>query len=154
MAAIAEIHASLHPSDSVVGDIAVGDYLRRLCGRLTTAFLEEGEERITLSVEANHAMIEPDRALPLGLIVNELVTNALKHAFPSAGSGEIKISFGRRDGGWRLEVQDSGSGMPPSEEAGDNGFGSRLVALLVKQIGGTVVVRQDQGTVVIVEVPA
>ncbi len=154
VAAIADIHASLHPNEGLVGDIAVGDYLRRLCGRLTTAFLEEGEGRITLTVEADHAMIEPDRALPLGLIVNELVTNALKHAFSTGGQGEIRISFARRDGGWRLAVRDTGSGMPPGEEERESGFGSRLVAMLVKQIGGTLEVRQDEGTVVVVEAPA
>ncbi len=154
VAAIAEIHASLHPADGMVGDVAVGDYLKRLCGRLTTAFLEKGqEERISLTVEADQATLDLDRALPLGLIVNELVTNALKHAFPSGGSGAIRISFARRDGSWRLEVRDTGSGIPSFPEERESGFGSKLVRLLVKQIGGTLQVGRDAGTVAVVDVP-
>ena len=154
VAAIAEIHASLHPAERMVGDVAVGDYLKRLCGRLTTAFLEKGEEeRISLTVEADRQRSILDRALPLGLIVNELVTNALKHAFPSGGSGAIRISFARRDGGWRLEVRDTGSGIPSFPEERESGFGSKLVRLLVKQIGGTLHVGRDAGTVAVVDVP-
>jgi PAS domain S-box-containing protein len=154
VAAIAEIHASLHPTEGASGDIAVGDYLERLCGRLTTAFLEDDGERITLKVEANHARLDLERALPLGLIVNELVTNALKHAFPAGMGGAITVAFTHRDGGWRLEVGDTGPGTAPSDENGESGFGSRLVELLVKQIGGRMEIGRDVGTVVVVEVPA
>ena len=73
------------------------------------------------------------RAVPIGLIVNELATNAYKHAFASGRNGEIAVGL-HRGQGFALTVEDNGKGCPA--DAAD-GLGSQLVRLLVHQIGGT-----------------
>ena len=74
--------------------------------------------------------------MPVGLVVNELATNAIKYAFP-AGRGRVSISFERRDGEVALRVADDGVGLGKSPHAGGAGMGSRFVDAFVRQLGGT-----------------
>jgi two-component sensor histidine kinase len=88
-----------------------------------------------------------ERAIPAGLIVNELVTNALKHAFPGNRQGEIRIDFnGGEDGRITLRVADNGVGLPPDLEITKTGtLGLQLVTMLARQLRGVLSVDGEHG---------
>jgi len=105
------------------------DYLKALC-----ANIDPRRPEVSIEVDVDAAGIPLDRAVPVGLIVNELVTNSLKYAFNETG-GVINVAF-RVDqtiGEAKLSVSDNGRGMGPPREGG---FGLRLVESLVGQLGG------------------
>ncbi|HOX17331.1 MAG TPA: sensor histidine kinase, partial [Spirochaetales bacterium] len=89
-----------------------------------------------------------EKAIPCGLVVNELVTNALKHAFPSGRQGSIRVGIRReRDGVLELEVADDGVGMSGASGR-EGGIGRHLVASLVAQLGGVETVSSNGGVTV------
>jgi two-component sensor histidine kinase len=139
VAAIGVAHDQLN-LDRGTGQIEIADYMQALCGNLSQRREGVSIETALEPVEMPHA-----RAVPLGLIVNELVTNALKHAYPEGRSGTIRVEFATLPGGEaRLCVRDDGVGMGPPR-AGSSG--TELVRGLVKQIGGRMVqAEQAQGT--------
>ncbi len=128
VAAIGMAHDQLAPGQGAAR-VELADYLQALCGNL-------GKRREEVRVEArvSHARLAHERAVPLGLIVNELVTNALKYAFPDAGGGTIRVGFeATAEGEGHLGVRDDGVGMGPPRPGSS---GSELVRRLVQQIGG------------------
>ncbi|THD37912.1 MAG: sensor histidine kinase [Sphingomonas sp.] len=137
------------------GEVNVKDYLDDLCATLSDALLLRGG--VTLACDADPALIERDHAVSIGLILNELVTNAAKHAFGGRESGSIAVSWKRRaEGGWRLTVADDGVGMPPGPKTArrDGGLGQRLIEAFAHQVGGTLTTASDeQGTRVTMDVP-
>src|SRR5206468_10226684 len=90
---------------------------------------------IAVKVEADEVNLRTEQAIPLGLIVNELVTNALKHAFPDDRSGTVAITLRNTKPSLTLIVEDNGIGCPPTRE---ERLGSRLTRLLAQQLGATV----------------
>ena len=106
------------------------EFLEDLCTDLQLATLAERPVAIATEIDSHSIGIE--KAVPLGLIVNELVTNAAKHAFPDGRSGTIKVTFSREDQFYILSVQDDGVGLP---EAVRQGTGSHLLRLLAGQLG-------------------
>jgi len=99
-----------------------------------------GERRpLSIQVKATSGSATSSEAVSLGLIVTELVINALKHAFPEGNEGEILVSYESRDSGWRLSVADNGSG--PKEADGEPshiGLGTSIVEALAHQLKATV----------------
>ena len=88
-----------------------------------------------------------DTAIPLGMVVNELVTNAVKYAYPYPTAGVISVQLTRVDQGIRLIVADDGDGLSEEALRASNGLGMRLVRSLVAQVDGELVVRGPPGTV-------
>jgi two-component system, sensor histidine kinase PdtaS len=125
-------------------------YLTDLCQRLSAA--HRGVRPINIVVEAEEAHVKPEHTLPLGMIVNELVTNSLKYAFPRGRPGRIGVSV-RDEGGPELvmRVEDDGVGCaddPPE------GTGSVLMKLMTRQIGGSMIRETSaQGCAVTVRIP-
>ena len=108
---------------------------------------------IGLTVRADALDVGLDFAIPLGLLVTELVTNALRHAFP-AGTGEIEVLLsGAAGGGLELVVSDNGHGYEPVARVDETGLGSRIIRGLVDQLHGSMTVRQDGGTQCHVRLP-
>ena len=93
-----------------------------------------------------------DRVLSLGLVVNELVTNAVKHAFPEGRDGVILVRFTRTGTGWRLEVADNGVGMDVTQRKA--GLGTGLVEQFVRQAEGTLTLESRGGTQAYLDLPA
>lgn len=119
------------------GLVEMRDYLGDLCAALAEALLLRGGVRLDCDVAP--CAIERDRAVSIGLVLNELVTNAAKHAFGGRDSGVIAVSFGSRPGGWTLTVADDGTGIDKAARpAADGGLGSRLIEAFARQSGGTV----------------
>jgi two-component sensor histidine kinase len=85
-------------------------------------------------------------AVPCGLIVNELVTNAFRHAFPRGSKGTVRVEFTAGTGQYRLRVSDDGVGLPHDlDVARTTSLGLRLVHGLAEQIGGTIEVDRGPG---------
>lgn len=121
-----------------------------------TARLEEGN-RITIAVEAPEPVLVPlTDAVSLGLVLNELLVNALRHAFPNGRSGRITIMLWREPAGaLSVVVADDGVGLMPGRDlAATQSAGGRIVEALARQLGATVEVGQGPGTRVTVAVPA
>lgn len=153
---IALVHETLYQSGELAR-INLGDYLRTLVQYLLESWIGVSG-RIRLSVDAAKVELPIDVAIPCGLIVNELVTNALKHAFPYERSGSIGISvISETPGRMKLVVVDDGVGLPEGVDIGRSaGLGLQLVATLIRQLRGSVAVRRHPGTTVelTLQVPA
>lgn len=102
---------------------------------------------ITVDVPLHGMHLDLERTIHCGLLVNELLTNALKHAFPPGAPGEIGVRLQRRDERVILEVWDRGKGLPPDlDPARTTSLGLRLVHTLSRRLGATVAVEHDNGT--------
>lgn len=136
-------------SSGELHDLDLADFLRRLCQSLRDSLALDAKG-VELEVEAEPLRADIDVAMPLGLLVNELVVNAARHAFQGRDRGRIVISLREANGRWRLQVRDDGIGI---EEAAE-GLGSRIVAGLVDQLGGTQEIMSEAGLARRVEFPS
>jgi two-component sensor histidine kinase len=111
---------------------------------------------VVLEVEAESHRIATLQGRPLGLILNELVVNALKYAFPDGRPGTVRIDFRYRDGEYVLAVTDDGIGIDLAAPPQGTGLGKRLVRVLTAQIGGASDIRlgKDGGTICTIQWPA
>ena len=108
---------------------------------------------IALKTDIESELLPTDRAIPIGLIVNELVTNAVKYAFPSETRGTVTVTLKRVPGELRLTVSDDGKGVDPRRA--DSGLGGRLVEGFAQQLGGQVERESgNQGTIVCLILPS
>ena len=117
---IARIHRQIYASPDSV-NIDLRHYLQELCTSLSEAVLPAG---ISLECECDPVMMPRERTLSLGLAVNELITNAIKHAFPGGKEGAIHLRFARAAAGWQLSVRDNGVGAAARIEK--TRFGHRI----------------------------
>jgi two-component system CheB/CheR fusion protein len=109
---------------------------------------------VEVEIDAEAVLLDMTQAVPCGLIVNELLTNALKHAFPQGQPGKIKVSFGSDQTHWRLEVGDDGIGLPADIDPGNvNSMGFQLIQLLAQQLGGSLDAVRDAGTRFVIRFP-
>jgi two-component sensor histidine kinase len=89
-----------------------------------------------LKTDIESVLLPTDRAISIGLIVNELLTNALKYAFPNESKGTVMVTLKRAPGELRLTVADDGKGLDPLRA--DSGLGGRLVEGFAQQLGGQI----------------
>jgi two-component sensor histidine kinase len=109
------------------------DYLEELCRKMAASI--SGPNPVALRVHSDEIYIHSERAVPLAIIVNELVTNSIKYAFPEGRVGAIEVSL-RNDGELELIVADNGVGATDADAA-RGGVGSTIIALLTQQLAGT-----------------
>jgi two-component sensor histidine kinase len=147
--AVNSVYESLSLSSQGLGTIRLQDQLQEICDRIRDGLLPES---VVLETELEPILVPHETGACIGIVVNELVTNACKHAFPDR-SGRIKVSA-RRDGQQALiAVVDDGCGMPGSARA-RRGLGTRLVEAFVKRLGGHSEVRSsEEGTAHVITVP-
>jgi two-component sensor histidine kinase len=164
--AIAGVHDQLWRQGDKTGD-KTGDEGEGVPGELDLApFLEKlvanlagGVPDRQLACTAVPHRISADRAVPIGLLVNELVTNALKYAYPPEThpeGGEIRVRAEHRPGGLVVEVSDDGIGLPPGFEIGraSKSLGMRVVGSLTRQLGGRLTTpARERGACFRLEVP-
>jgi two-component sensor histidine kinase len=127
--------------------VPVDGYLRRIVATLTASLLEE-TSNIEIEVDAEALEIDPERAVPFGLLVNELATNAVKHAFPD-GEGRIVLRVRRIGEQIELCVSDNGMGMGFDDKDAaktSERHGADYMAIFVRQLGGTPAVSESEGT--------
>ena len=142
-----EVHSVLENSPETVN---LGAYLTDLCQRLSAA--HRGVRPINIVVEAQEAHVKPECTLPVGIIINELVSNSLKYAFPGGRPGRIGVSV-RDEGGADLVMRVEDDGIGCAEDILE-GTGSVLMKLMTRQIGGSMVRETPtQGCAVVVRIP-
>lgn len=132
---VAAVQSHLHAADSI-DQVEVESYLTKLCRKLSDSMIPE-ERQVSIDVLADDGMVTADYAVNIGLIVTELVTNAIRYAFPSPRTGAaITVLYEMDDLAWRLTVSDNGAGKVNSgfDEAG-RGLGTTIIRSLVKQLG-------------------
>jgi two-component sensor histidine kinase/PAS domain-containing protein len=145
--AVAELYDVIAKS-SAFGPVEVDAYLEGIASNIRSSLLGQ-HSGIEIAVEAEPLTILADHAVPFGLMVNELATNAIKYAFPK-GAGRITLGFQRRDGEVTLTVEDNGVGMSSK----GTGMGSRFLDAFAMQLGGTVAkASAPSGTTFIVRLP-
>lgn len=147
--AMARAHDLLGRSDHVQ-QVNAGGYVADLCAALEA--LTESDDRIQLEAQVEEGIfVSADRAIPLGLALTELVTNAVKYAFPPPRSGTIRAQVRRsQPGRVELVIQDNGIGMAGVREGS---LGYSLIRSLVQQIEGDIDIRSDAGVIVTISFP-
>jgi two-component sensor histidine kinase len=146
--AMALIH-QLFYERSDFSTVDLGLYLRRLASLLRES-LGEARARVSIEVDApSNIIMDLQRSVPCGLLINELVTNAIKHAFPDGRSGAIRVSTELLDPSRaRIIVSDNGVGVPPHVTPGDesSSLGFQLIPLFVDQLGGELRLVREAGS--------
>ena len=143
--AMASVHSLLYRSQNFA-EINFGEYVRETAGELFRTY-KTGTAAISLIVHADNVMLPIDTAVPCGLIINELITNSLKYAFPELKKGEITIEMNRTEEGVRLLFEDNGIGFPKDIHFNNTEtFGLKLVHMLVKQLDGSIEQDTNNGT--------
>jgi two-component sensor histidine kinase len=148
---IAHIHQRLY-RDQEIKTINFGAFLSELC-----ADLQGSASHCSLDVDAPNLQVTTDRAIPLALVVNELVTNAFKYAYPAEGTGgRVRVAVVVRDNGEiAITVKDEGVGLPDGfSVAGGTNLGMILIASLLAQLSGRIEIQDHgPGTCFLVTVP-
>jgi two-component sensor histidine kinase len=144
--AMALVHDKLYQSKDLA-NIDFGEYAKNLVENQLAAY-GGNRERISVTVSAENLFFDIDLATPCGLIISELISNAMKHAFPRNRKGEINIAFNSiNENEVELMVSDNGIGLPADLDfETTESFGLYLIKLLVEQIEGTVDLERDGGT--------
>lgn len=141
---MALVHEKLYQRHDLAR-IEMADYVQGLAAMLLSAYGERSRW-VTVDVQAEAVTLDIDRAVPAGLILNELISNAFKHAFPAGRAGRLQISIAPRDGGVHLAVRDDGIGAPPGLDlANADSLGLRLVHILAAQLDATPTFINDRG---------
>jgi PAS domain S-box-containing protein len=151
---MALIHEKLYQSRSF-GTIDLAEYLTRLIQYLFRSY-EELSAGVTLEMDVRDVSLDIDTALPASLIINELVSNSLKYAFPGGKGGKICIRARKEEGdGYVMEIRDNGVGLPGALDLEKTGtLGLHLVhGLAVNQLGGSIEQGTGKGTSFIIRFP-
>jgi two-component sensor histidine kinase len=151
---MAFVHEKLHQAKDLA-KIDVGDYLKLLCTNLAQSF--GGDLRkpsIEMEIISCDLTLSVDIAIPMGLIVNEIVSNCYKHAFPDGRRGRIEIKLERSNGNLRLSVRDNGVGFPGGFEIEKtNSLGLQLILSLVSQVHGSIHLQHESGSLFLITIP-
>ncbi len=149
---MALIHEKLYRSDNLA-QIDLSDYVRDIAHSLVLSY-SNVSSGIQLNFDTEQVILGIDAAVPCGLILNELISNALKHAFPDKQSGEIKISLHNAAQQIHLQVADTGIGFPPDLDfQHTTSLGLILVNNLVKQLNGSIALQNHKGVVFDIDFP-
>ncbi|SON56385.1 Blue-light-activated histidine kinase 2 [Hartmannibacter diazotrophicus] len=137
-----------HLSMASGGTVELRSYFTQLSQSLGASMISD-PERLSISVTVDDSTVDADISVSLGLIVTELVINALKHAFPDEQAGTIAINYGSAGKDWTLSVTDDGIGMPVGDDAPKAGLGTGIVEALAKNLQGEIQLSDtDPGTAV------
>lgn len=148
---MAQANIHLYSPGDTDETIDLAAYLSDLCGNLSDSLLLTGLVRLELDLAP--ARMSRDRAVAMGLVVNELVTNAAKYAFPSGRAGVITVALRRRDDGAELIVADDGVGLPPEDQIRQGGLGRRLVESFARQAGAALTRSEGPGVRYVLALP-
>ena len=140
IAAMSAVHEQLYLSDQI-GRLDVGDYLRKLVDNLAETY----GRRTAVTYDLDRIGAEIELALPLGLVVSEITSNAFKHAFPDGRVASLTVELKRQDEDQaRLRISDNGVGFDPDQQ--DSGLGLRLLQAFSQQLNATYGFHIDNGT--------
>jgi len=150
---MALIHQDLYHKESLT-EIGVKGYVEKLTSELFATYRID-TNLISRSMDVDDMELDVDTLIPLGLIINELLTNSLKYAFPAEREGSLLVSLSKSDNQIELVVKDDGVGYDPTEVR-DDSFGSTLIAALTEQLEGVISfeTKLDGGTSVTIVIPS
>ncbi|HFA50061.1 MAG TPA: tetratricopeptide repeat protein [Bacteroidetes bacterium] len=141
------IHQSLYQTD-IANGMEIGDYIGQLGKSLFDSYNIK-EDKIKFAINAAPLRLDVDTLIPIGLILNELLSNALKHAFPDGREGEIKVNFEKKENALLLQVKDNGVGMSiTNPDKNKNSFGMQLIKAFSKKLNANMEVVEKNGTLV------
>ena len=141
---MALIHQKLYQQDNIQG-IYMPEYIDNLTSSLLSSY-KASNDKIHIKKEVDTINLDIDTAIPLGLILNELLTNSLKYAFVDRKEGTLQIKLTEIDKKLILEVSDDGVGMKNDEEGNKNSFGLTLIESLAEKLDASVEMNQNEGT--------
>ena len=144
---MALVHEMLYKSKSL-SKIDFNEYIHNLIESLFIVYNIKSEQ-VATTIEVTDKPVSITTAIPLGLIISELLTNALKYAFPSERKGEIRITMTIDDDNmYNLTVRDNGIGLPENFNIETiSSFGMRLISILIKQLDGSSNIHNDNGAI-------
>jgi len=129
---------------SRLGDVELHPYFKALCESIGASMIAD-HEQISLEVTSDDSITTADTSVSLGLIVTELVINALKHAFPDNRKGHIVVDYRTRGEDWTLSVNDDGVGISPDRDIAKAGLGTGIVDALARQLDARVQLDSTSG---------
>jgi two-component system, sensor histidine kinase PdtaS len=136
---------------SSLADVELRGYFSELCESIGASMIPD-RDNLRLEVQCDESSAAPDISVSLGLIVTELVINALKHAFPDGRGGQIVVSYQSAKSDWTLSVSDNGIGMPDGTVPAKAGLGTSIVQALTKQLDAQLSIRPARpGTRVVID---
>jgi two-component sensor histidine kinase len=146
---VADIQKHLHASDGIE-QIEIEPYLKKLVAGLASSMIGPQQD-IEIKLTADSGSLPSSHAVSLGLIVTELIMNALKHAFPESRSpGRLNIAFEKADADWKLTVSDNGVGRGrPTAARGSTGLGTAIVKALAQQLDARIAEPATEGGLVV-----
>jgi two-component sensor histidine kinase len=147
---MALVHENLYRTGDFA-NVRMDSHIKALCTQLVQAY-RMSEQKVDVITDLEDIELDLDQAVSVGLIINELVSNALKHGFPDDRLGVVKVALKRcEDGRCMLSVRDNGTGLPKGYEVGHaDSLGLQLVEDLTQQLHGTVTIEHDRGAAFIV----
>jgi two-component sensor histidine kinase len=150
--AVGRVHEQLYKTEGRFGAFDAGEYSETLARELVESL---GRDDVTLTTDVESALLDMRQAAPLALILNELVTNALKYGCPEGRPSRIDVGFRTVGDQFRLTVTDEGDGLPAGFTPGSNAsLGMRAIEALTRQLGGRFSVEpRDVGAAFAVEFP-
>src|ERR1700730_2415725 len=150
--ALGQLYSKLSEANTVEA-VDAATYLDELCRDLIASVHKESGTSIVLKTDIESEFLPTDRAITIGLMVNELVTNAVKYAFPGNTTGTVLVTLKRVPGELRLTVADNGQGIDFRRT--DSGLGGRLVEGFAQQLGGQLKRESgDKGAIVCLTLPS
>ena len=133
---------------SRIGEVELRSYFTQLCQSLGASMIHD-HKRLSLGVTVDESRVSADISVSLGLIVTELVINALKHAFPGDRQGNIEVDYHSEDSDWNLSVSDDGIGTVDTLGDAKSGLGTSIVEALADQLGAKIDIQDgDPGLII------
>ncbi len=150
--AMASIHERLYQSDDLA-KVDFAQYLKGLADYLFQSYKISPQD-IRFHSEVEDVSLDLDHAIPCGLMINELISNSLKYAYPSGRKGEIRVRLTQSEKGYTLEVADDGIGFPAEVDfRSSESLGLQLINTLVSQLHGSIEMQNRLGTQFTIEFP-
>jgi PAS domain S-box-containing protein len=142
---MALVHEKFYQSDELT-EIDFGEYIEKLCQYLYQSYGDK-TDRVHLRISGDHVGLDMDTAMPCGLLINEIVSNAYKYAFPGLMQGEILINMHRLNGKVSIVISDNGVGLPTAVDfEKSESLGMQLIGALTNQLDGELKVSRENGT--------
>ena len=125
-------------AESGDSDVMLAPYLSHLCASIAASMIQD-HDRLSINTQVADGAISSEQSISIGLVVTELVINALKHAFPDEQRGIIRVDYAVTGiNGWTLTVSDDGVGMPNAPDMAKAGLGTSIVQALAKQLNAQI----------------
>ena len=146
------IHQSLYNEDDLAR-IDVNEYIHRLAENLFQSYTNH-DHSISWKADIDAIKLDVETVIPIGLIINELITNSLKYAFPDQASGHIRIGLHLHDDRLKLHVYDNGKGLPADYAMEQQvSFGHKMISAFLRKMNGTMNMYSEDGTKVEIDIP-